>query len=33
VYDDLLKKGVKCGIYTGAMTPEKREEMQNGFMT
>lgn len=33
VYDDLLKKWVKCGIYTGAMTPEKREEMQNGFMT
>ena len=33
VYDFLIETWVKAGKYTGAMTPEVREDMQNKFMS
>ncbi len=33
VYDFLVVNGVKAGMYTGAMTADNREQMQNDFMT
>ncbi len=33
VYDSLIEKGVKAWMYTGAMTPDLREQEQNAFMT
>lgn len=32
IYDDLQSEGVAVGMYTGEMTPENREHMQNTFM-
>jgi len=32
VYDTLIQNNIKAGMYTGAMTPESREKMQNQFM-
>lgn len=33
VYDTLIQNEVKAGMYTGAMTPETREQEQNAFMS
>ncbi|MCD5380793.1 RecQ family ATP-dependent DNA helicase, partial [Candidatus Gracilibacteria bacterium] len=32
VYEFLIGNGIKAGMYTGAMTADKREQMQNDFM-